>query len=407
MKAFKKIKILKILQTLLISFIHSLFLLLLGYIWLGMTYTFGDEAFLIKWTALIKKELFAIDPKPDPGEVLFINSSASKKMVKTGADPLLLSPSVELITDRSELAGLLELMVPFKDSIGLIVIDVLFDIHADDDSLLQQRFNELGDKVLAVSFMPKVDSIVRPVLSVPYALSTYRSAAGMYFKYPVAFQDQKTVPTVIYEKLTGARIEKKGLFYRDGKKFSLKTPITDFRVRMRDFKLGDGMGQTNYSVHHLETIRLLGALMDKDDLRKLFTGKLVIIGDFNNDIHKTVFGFMPGMLILYNAYLTLREGDNNMNLGWVLLMIIGFTWISYRLMTGKGFNLFDLFKRKFRRGWVHFIVDSLDEVFFLSILTSFSYFFFNIHVNILVLFIYLKLIEFLLDILRNKYKIDL
>lgn len=394
-------------RLILISILHSFFLLVLGYVWLGMAYTFGDEAFLIKWTSLIKKEILNIDPKPSPKEILFINTSQSKVEIEIHNDPLSVKPKKIQITDREQLSKLLALMAPYKNEIKLIVLDLLFDLPADNDSLLQLQFNQLGNKVIGASHMPDKETLLKPVFDVPFALATYRSAAGMYFKYPVMYKGQKTLPTVIYEKISGHKIIKKGLFFRDGKKFSLKAPITDFKVRMNDFKLGNNLLESNFALHHLETLTEIGPVMTPNDLRELFAGKMIIIGDFDNDIHKTAFGFMPGLLIIFNAYLTLSNQDNIINLGWLLLMIVGFTWISYRTLTGRGFNLLHLLKNKFKSGWIHFILDSLDELFFLSILTILSYLFFNIHINILVLFIYLKLIEFAVDIIKNKYNLKL
>ena len=89
---------------LLISIFHSFFLLSLGYIWLGMSYTFGDEAFLIKWTSLIKKEMLRIDPKPPPSDVLFINTSQSKAEIEVNTDPLSIQPVKMEITDRKQIA---------------------------------------------------------------------------------------------------------------------------------------------------------------------------------------------------------------------------------------------------------------------------------------------------------------
>jgi hypothetical protein len=38
----------------------------------------------------------------------------------------------------------------------------------------------------------------------------------------------------------------------------------------------------------------------------LFKGKTIIIGDFQDDNHQTVFGTVPGPMIVHNAYLTLK-----------------------------------------------------------------------------------------------------
>jgi len=401
----RKIKAVKVPRLWKFSFLHSLFLLLMGYFWLGTSYTFEDEALLIKWTTLIKKELMGIDPKPSPDEVLFINTAGSKIPVYTDADALSLKPAVELITDREQLAHFLDLLLPFKDSIPLIVADVLFDIPAIGDSLLADKMTKLGDKILSVSYMPETDSIVPPLFDVPYALSTYRSSAEMYFKYPLAYKQEKTVPTVMYEKTTGREIVRKGPFYGDHGQLLLKSPVTNFRLTLDDFRLGSDLRQKNFSVHHLETVINMGQFMDTEDLAILFSGKMVMIGDFSTDIHETVLGPMPGVLVLYNAYLTMIHGDNVMKLGWLLLMIAGFTWITHRILSGKGLYLLEGLKRRLRSGWIHFMIDSVDEILYLAILTLLSYFLFNIHISILIIFIYLKLGELVLDLIKTQKKL--
>jgi len=142
--------------------------------------------------------------------------------------------------------------------------------------------------------------------------------------------------------------------------------------------------------------------MDKEDFRKMFSGKLIMIGDFSTDIHKTVIGPMPGVLVLYNAYLTLLDGDNVMKLGWLLLMIAGFTWITYLILSGEGPSLLPGLKLKFRSGWIHFMIDSVDEILYLTILTMLSYFLFKIHISILILFIYLKIGELVMNLFKKQ-----
>jgi hypothetical protein len=320
----------------IISIFHGFFLLGMGYVWLGMTYTFGDEAFLIKWTSVIKKEILTIDPKPSPADVLFINTSQNKIQIEYYDDPLLLNPGKIEITDRKQLAELIKLIEPFKDQVELVVLDILFDLPGADDSLLQIRFDEMGDKIIGVSHMPDKETLLKPVLNLPFSLPTYRSAAGMFFKYPIIYDGQKTIPTVIYEKLSGKEIVKKGPFFRIDNKLSLKAPITDFKVRMNDFKLGDDLNESNYAIHHLGTLTEIGRFMDQSDLQQLFAGKLILIGDFDNDIHKTAFGMIPGLVIIFNAYLTLKSEENIVTIGWLILMILGFSWISFRILPVEG-----------------------------------------------------------------------
>jgi hypothetical protein len=385
-----------------LCFLHSLFLLFLGYFWLGTSYTFKDEALLIRLTTWLKKEFIGSDSRPSPDKVLFINTSSSKIPIETHEDELSLNPSVELITDRKALSDLLDFMLPFKEKIDLIVVDILFDIPAEGDTILDKRLREFKDKILLVSYITDSNLVKPPLYQVPYALSTYLSTAEMYFKYPVEFRGNKTVPTVMYEKMTGSEIKKKGAFFRDGEKFSLKSPITDFKVFMEDLTPGNDLNQVRFTVHNMKTLNKLGHMMDKEDLGRIFSGKLILIGDFSSDIHQTVWGPMAGVLILYNAYLTLHNGDHIMNPLWILLMLAGFTLISLRILTGEGMYLLEKWKSKYSHEWIRVLIDSVDDILLLLILTFLSYFFFNIHISILVLFVYLKLIQFILYFVRNK-----
>jgi hypothetical protein len=335
--------------------------------------------------------------------VLFINTAASKIPYYRHYDGLSLQPSVELITDRKKLASFLDQLIPFKEHISLIVVDIFLGMPAEGDSLLQEKFNALGDKVLAVSYMPEVDSVVPPGFRVPYALSAYFSPEEVFFKYPVAYKNHPTIPHVMYEKTSGAVIEKRGMFFRQNRKYILKSPVTDIKVTMNDFDQNKDQHQTGFAVLNLETLTSPGGFTDKESFGKQVSGKIIMIGDFSTDIHKTVRGPMPGVLMLYNAYLTYVNGENVLTLGWLLLMIAGFTWITYQILSGKGPYMLDDLRMKFTSRWVHILLDSVDEIIYLIILTAFSYFLFNIHLSVLILFLYLKFMEVAIEFQKNPH----
>jgi hypothetical protein len=59
-------------------------------------------------------------------------------------------------------------------------------------------------------------------------------------------------------------------------------------------------------------------------------GKIIVIGDFNNDIHDTYAGPQPGSLICLNAYYALINGDHLL-LGKNLLFLIFMTFVYFIL----------------------------------------------------------------------------
>ncbi len=381
----------------LISLLNALLMLGLTFYWLSLPYTFGDEAFLIKWTSLTKKSLLGIDPKPPPESVLFVDIADSKTTLnKPNEFGEVSSFHREVITDRAHLSQFLDMVEPYKEQTRLIVIDVLFQDSSQQDSMLQASMDRLEGKLLGVSHFEEGMHLVDPVLDLPTAVATYRAAQGMFVKYPLGMTDSfSTVPTAIYEQLHQAQISSDGWFTRINRRISLPAPLVDFKVRPNDFRTGGSLQESNYAVYKMGAILESREYMLPEDIAAFFKGKLIMIGDFATDIHETPFGEMPGLLLIYNSYLTLADQDNIVSPYWVLLLLIGYWFISWRIFTERRVHAPKWLSKAFQSTIAKVILNSLDEAVLLIAITICSYFLFNIHINILVLLIYIKIVEFL------------
>ncbi|MGB3617125.1 MAG: hypothetical protein WBA12_03340 [Catalinimonas sp.] len=389
------------------SLAHAVWMLLMTYVWLGLPYAFGNEAFLTKWTALFKKELLGFDAKPPPDAVLFVDVSRVKTIIEieNGAETptpgLIDRPTLGTrklpVTDRAPLAALLDLLAAYRDETALVVLDVLLEHPTPADSSLQAALMRLGDKVLSASrYSADGTRHIAPVVEVTHALGSYRSAAGMFVKYPLMERERTTLPAAMYERLSGRKVRHRGLLYLIGSRPSFRAPIVDFKVRPADFRAGTDRREANFAVHDLETLLVLGRVMTPEDRRALFAGKMIMIGDFESDQHLTPLGYLPGLLVVYNAYLTLAHGEAFVPPGWVVLLLVSYGFISYRVFTEKKVTLPYWLRRHFTSGFGAYLMNSLDEVFFLALLTILSYLLFNLHIGIIFLFLYLKLLEFIL-----------
>ncbi|MEZ4992971.1 MAG: CHASE2 domain-containing protein [Saprospiraceae bacterium] len=390
------------LKILLFSFLHGLFMLVLTFYWLSLPYTFGDEAFLIKWTSLVKKELFGIDPKPAPEEILFVDVSANKTTIPATD---LFGPSDynrRVITDRQQISDLLEVMVPFRSDLRLVLLDILFQDSTVYDSLLNARLTALDDKVLGVSHLENGTELIRPIVHLPYALATYRASDDLFLKYPLEMQDSlETIPLVLLEKLNSYQHEKwAGLHWINGR-LSFPAPLVDFKIRNSDFRIGSGMEESNYTVFDLGTIMKTRELMGEEGMREYFQDRIVLVGDFNTDVHRTPFDQMAGILLIYNAYLTLLDGGGSITIYWMLFLVIGFTLLSYRIFSELKVNKPQWLSKVFQSKMGNFIFNSLDEALLLTMLTIFSYFLFGIHINILILLVYIKSVEYVWKLMRK------
>ncbi|MEO0874763.1 MAG: hypothetical protein AAFY48_09180 [Bacteroidota bacterium] len=254
---------------------NALVMLLITFFWLRLPYTFGDEAFLIKWTALTKKSLLGIDPKPNPESVLFVDISQSKTtldQLNAFGEP---SPYHRVvITDRSQLAEFLAMIIPHRNETRLVLMDVLLDLPSEQDSLLQAVVDSLGSKILGVTHVDTSGAASPTVIQFErQAVATYRSAQGLFLKYPLLFSDSlPTVPLMMYEQLHQQELIRKGGIYRFAQGVSLPAPIVDFKVRNSDFRTGRSLGgESNFTIYSMGDILESRAFMHPEDQARNFS----------------------------------------------------------------------------------------------------------------------------------------
>ena len=381
----------------LLSFLNAIFMLCMAFYWLSLPYNFGDETFLIKWSSLIKKTLLGFDAKSNPEDVLFVDVAKNKSTINTKNEFEEISPyHSKVITDRHQLAAFFDLLNSYEAEVRFVLCDVLFEDSTQHDALLAAEFAKLGKKLLGVSHLTKQGNYIRPIIEMPYAPATYSATQNIFLKFPLLLQDTlKTVPLVMYERLNNAKFKKKGPFYWLNGQLSLPAPIVDFKVRNSDFKVGSELNDANFAVYEMGTLLEMREIWDEKELRSLFKGKIILIGDFKDDMHNTPFDRMPGILLIYNTYLTLVAKQNVVSPSWIGFMLLAFTFVSQRIFSAikveKPRWLLGLFRSRIGQ----MILNSLDELALLMFITLLSYFLFNIHINILIFLLYLKIIDFI------------
>lgn len=174
----------------------------------------------------------------------------------------------------------------------------------------------------------------------------------------------------------------------------------DFKVRDSGFRVGTNLKEKNFKIVALGLLLSLGEEAAAD----FFKDQIVLIWDFKNDMHATPFGSSPGILLIYNAYLTLEDGSNLVSAWWLLLLLAGFTLISWRIFNDIEFTPPRWLRGLFRSRLAQWVLEAIDEIVLLIALTVLSYFLFNVHVNILVLLIYCKIVDVLWNLFRRRFR---
>ncbi len=381
-------------RPILFSLTNGLVMLLLALFWLSLPRTFGDEAFLIKWTSLVKKTVLGIDPKPDAESFLYVDVSRSKTIV-AAPDPLFeeyTGFNHVAVTDRGQLAEFLTIVREYGSDIPLVLMDINFSDPSPADSALQAALDSLPFPKVAATTPTQLLDTLPPAIVVPKGVAMYLSVDQNFMKYPLFFNDTlPTLPLVALEQM-------EGVAYGDalwGKAFdgrrSLSNPIIDFRVRPHDLDVDN-----RYSLFDMGSLLFQFTFWEEGDIRELLSGRTIVLGDFYNDKHQTVFGTVPGPMIVHNALLTLQERETLIHLRWLLLLLVLFFWMSWRIWHEEEAGTRSWLWSRSQTALGKIVADSIDDTFFLVLGTIASYLIFNIHINILILLIYLKLVAWVL-----------
>lgn len=373
-------------------------MLLLALFWLSLPRTFGDEAFFIKWTSIIKKSLLGFDKKPAPRSVLYVDVSGSKTIVEI-PDPLYEEPTGyhhAVITDRVQLADFLKVIAQYGHGIPLVIMDISFEKASPQDSSLQAVIDDFPFPILGARILNEKKQLMPSVIQMPTGIANYLSPDNTFMKYPLFLRDTlPSLPLMAWAITEKKSYSNKGLYPKLNGHRSLHKPIVDFKIRPYDLNIGNGADTLGYTLRAMGTLLFEWTFWDEADIKQMLKDKIIIIGDYYEDKHETVFGTLPGPLIVHNAYLTLKEGESLISWKWLLLLYTLFWWMSARAYNEIAHRKIDQ-QNNMKTAVGRIVVDSIDETFFLALGTILSYFLFNIHINILILLIYLKLVSYIL-----------
>ncbi|MBC7914195.1 MAG: CHASE2 domain-containing protein [Pyrinomonadaceae bacterium] len=358
----------------LISLGHAFLLLALTAFWMNTDYSYGDERLLVQWSSILKRVVLNIDEDPPQEDFLFINLAYEKALI-----PLESGLGNEVVTDRAKLAAFFEILERNQKLVKFTVCDVFLKGKSEDDSLLESSVKGIRNVIFPTHH--GVDGKPIPLdVRVPHGIADYRMASGGFLKFKL-FQDDSlpTIPVYLFERIEGRKISGNNGIYWDKGRPSLNSVVIDYQIRSHEL-----FEQGEYPVVNLSELLVLPEEIIVDDFLK---NRIVILGDFNNDVHNTVFGSTPGTLILLNVYLTLKDGQHLFSLGWLIFILLGYTLFSRLMLFPKN----DTEKNK-KAKWIGPLLGS---VTYLSLLSVCSYLLFNIHIQVLILALYINLLRYI------------
>jgi len=371
---------------------HSLFLSVFSLYLLNLPYIYEDELRLIQITSAIKKFIISKEEKPDRKRFLFVNVAWEKQLIeKNDMDGFPMGN--QAITNRVVLADFFSRVNKKPNNHKYLICDISFVAPSVNDEKLQSEFDKMHN--YTVSYHKDENGEPQnPIFNVSKSISDYTTFnVDKFIKFKLVQSDSlTTTPIKIYQDIYNKKIEK-GLFYKLDNYYILNSFIVDFRIWSYDFS-----DNSSYKYDYIN----IGDFKFLPDsaFQKLLKDRIVVIGDFElNDIHETVYGDMSGPLILLNTFLAVEKGENRLSVYYLLFILFSFILINY--------YVFDV-NIRFKEQFSHLIAKSpiYNEMlrfflylFYFSIISSISFFIFNIHISILLFSGYMSS----LDIINNYF----
>lgn len=371
-------------------------------------YVNEDEQLMIEYGSKLKNILLGLEEKPDKEDFIFINVAYDKQLVDK-LDTVGFSMGKEAITDRKLLAEFLHVLAEDTTAFRYVILDVFLGQHYDadmcrgdtlsPDSLLQASLLRIPNLVMS-GHMDDDNILQRPVFNGNHAVASYNSVDNKFLKFRLTYNDTiKTVPVLMYEYLSGSKVEGSALFGKANGEFFYNSFIPKFRIRQYDLFFAPP--EQRYKVDNLTNI--LSGAMNAQEIRDYIRNRIVVIGDFEDrDVHETIYGETGGSLILVNTYLGLASGDAFISYTFLAFLFTMYLIISATLVV----DMESILKKLPVRVRLNQNVKEFLGYTVLMLATSaISILIFDQFISILYLTIYLVVLNWLIDHRKKIYRL--
>lgn len=318
-----------------LSVLTSTVIIIFTYVMGNIGYPLPGETGALKQITDYKRFLgMQIDNVPD--SILLINICYDKALVPYQENGIPVGKTV--ITDREKL---LQFLTKAKkaNNYRYIFLDIFFEegMNTAYDSALFHTIASM-DRII----IPKhdeanlCDSILNPKAANADYATTWQVLT--FSRYQYLHNNEASVALRMYQDRFGTDIKRHwgGLWYTDNGRLCQNSSTLLLPVRVTGSLLDDEGQVRERNYIHLST-----DLLDLDrviPISEQIDDKLIVIGDFKNDIHTTFLGAQPGSSILLNGYLSLSQGAHLVNWLFMSLLFVIYIVIGLFYLSGHSFS---------------------------------------------------------------------
>ena len=416
-------------KRILLSFIHAFWMITLMLFWVRQPFIFDYEFEICKDLIDIETVIRLGNTqgqKEYQNKFLFLNVSKNKEI-------LTLNDEVTVTrTSKNELQKTLNILAQDTTKFKAILLDILIDKEENEQNKsaidsLQEAVDKLKGKIILTNEFDgeviKKSAITTD--SKNTGIATYNKSLSDAF-YRLDFSKKlshdnkyyKQTPLLMYELIENKKASQPfcfGLFYTYKNDLHLyqnvivpkMTLLDENRITLENayYKALDttyfGIKflkkepiEYSYNCYDIGTFNSNYHQTAFDDLKK----PIIIIGDFESDIHYTTNGQVSGPMVLANSIISLYNGSNKISFWYLFFIISSFTFISYLTFFYLPYQSENKFKSKYKwlNAIVNFIIDEINFVV-LALVTLIGIFVFKYYMFLFFNTIYLMIVSKIID----------
>lgn len=376
-------KFLKQYQKIIAAVLHAIALFIVLWQVSNSSYTSKVDEELSKKVNATGNWLFGSSPHYDH-DFVFVNVSRDVKLVSDPAEYGEIA-----ITDRSKLAQFFKILADNGNQHHYVLCDIILEYPDDDDSALLAETRRCNK--LLFPYHRAGDSLLKPCVDVPAALSDFITNTGDFSKFKLLYNDSTTTtPVALLQQIDKKQYPRS---YLDFKSVFPKYYITSSQL----------LETKKYPYYNLGELLMLS---EADSFYHQFLkDRFIVIGNYDTDVQNSAVGKIPGPLILLNSYLTIRN-RGAINWWWALFMIAGLSALSY-LLFFKKVKAPVIYKRPWLDLLMQLFVNEYISFFGICLLLAvLSEFIFSVQVSFSVLLSYLFVVSFFKEFYKRHFKKD-
>lgn len=315
-------------------------LVILAFTWIYQNSDFSrsiEDGFFKNVSLFWKHKIF---PNPKHGaDFIFINTGKDLQLVEDTAEWGNIT-----VSDRAKIYQLTQWINNAVHKPVFTVLDIQFyypySIDPQTDSLLAGALNK--NKELVIPVVNEKGAYKKPLYDAPYASSEYRTFASGFNKFKIVSQNGLwSIPVQMDRQINGSVYKERRFVTTCNGKLCLAavwpgyyltndavmTPenVTDPKDIKGKDEVVSKISAQYYNIGEI----LLSLESTPANTSDLFKNKVVIIGNFQEDVHTTPVGKMSGPVLLSNIYLSLLNKQHIVSPIFLILLFIAFSALSY------------------------------------------------------------------------------